>query len=124
MEVYNNVLELIGNTPIVRMQSVGRGLKPTLLAKLEMFNREEIKIFRDSGFSPIFFGECVFGPRQPSLTYMVAFDSMEAREKCWKTFVSSEAFNRIKKMPGWTDPEAVSNIYGSFVRSTPYSQIT
>src|SRR5665811_571611 len=38
MEVYNNVLELIGNTPIVRMQSLSKGLKPTLLAKLEMFN--------------------------------------------------------------------------------------
>ena len=38
MEVYNSVLELIGNTPIVRMQSLNRGLKPTLLAKLEMFN--------------------------------------------------------------------------------------
>ena len=37
MEVYNNVLELIGNTPIVRMQALA-GLKPTLLAKLEMFN--------------------------------------------------------------------------------------
>src|SRR6476469_8534592 len=38
MEVYNNVLELIGNTPIVRLSSLNRGLKPTLLAKLEMFN--------------------------------------------------------------------------------------
>src|SRR6476469_7049369 len=38
MEVYNNVLELIGNTPIVRLSSLNRGVKPTLLAKLEMFN--------------------------------------------------------------------------------------
>lgn len=38
MEVYDSVLDLIGNTPIVRLPSLGRGLKPNLYAKLEMFN--------------------------------------------------------------------------------------
>src|SRR5438105_6667810 len=38
MEVYDSVLDLIGNTPIVRLPKLNRGLKPTLLAKLEMFN--------------------------------------------------------------------------------------
>lgn len=95
----------------------------SLKAKLEMFNKEEIKIFRDSGFAPIFFGESVIGTRQPALTYLVAFDDMAARDKCWATFVNSEAFKKIRVMPGWTDPEAVSNIYGSFLRPTAYSQI-
>ena len=95
----------------------------SLKAKLAMFNQEEIKIFRDSGFAPIFFGESVIGTRQPSLTYLVAFDDMAARDKCWATFVNSEAFKKIRVLPGWTDPEAVSNIYGSFLRPTAYSQI-
>jgi len=38
MEVYDNILDTIGNTPIVRLPRLNRGLKPTLLAKLEMFN--------------------------------------------------------------------------------------
>src|SRR5215210_6012765 len=38
MEVYDNILQTIGNTPIVRLPKLNRGLKPTLLAKLEMFN--------------------------------------------------------------------------------------
>ncbi len=38
MEVYDNILETIGDTPIVRLHKVSRGLKPTVLAKLEMFN--------------------------------------------------------------------------------------
>src|SRR5687768_14320005 len=38
MEIYNNILETIGNTPIVRLPKLNRGVKPTLLAKLEMFN--------------------------------------------------------------------------------------
>lgn len=95
----------------------------SLKAKLDMFNKEEIKIFRDCGFAPIFFGESVIGTRQPALTYMVAFDDMAAREAAWAKFSKSEAFQKIKVMPGWTDPEAVSNIYGSFLRPTAYSQI-
>src|SRR5262249_32878322 len=32
---YSSVLELVGNTPIVRLDSVGRGVQPNVLAKLE-----------------------------------------------------------------------------------------
>lgn len=95
----------------------------SLKNKLAMFNQEEIKIFRDCGFAPIFFGESIFGQRQPFLTYMIAFDSMPAREEAWAKFVKSEAFAKIKVLSGWTDPEAVSNIYGSFLRPTAFSQI-
>jgi cystathionine beta-synthase len=35
---YPSVLELVGNTPIVRLDAVGRGVKPRLLAKLEYLN--------------------------------------------------------------------------------------
>ena len=38
MEVYDSILDTIGNTPIVRLPRLNRGLQPTLLAKLEMFN--------------------------------------------------------------------------------------
>src|SRR5438105_7364401 len=38
MEVYDSGLDLIGNTPIVRLPRLGKGLKPNLFAKLEMFN--------------------------------------------------------------------------------------
>jgi cystathionine beta-synthase len=35
---YPTLLDLIGDTPVVRLQHVGRGLGPTLLAKLEYLN--------------------------------------------------------------------------------------
>ncbi|MBF6614400.1 MAG: cystathionine beta-synthase [Chloroflexi bacterium] len=38
MEVYDSILDTIGETPIVRMSRLGKGLKPSLFAKLEMFN--------------------------------------------------------------------------------------
>ncbi|MDQ6692856.1 MAG: cystathionine beta-synthase [Chloroflexota bacterium] len=38
MEVYDDILQTIGNTPIVRLNKLNRALRPTMLAKLEMFN--------------------------------------------------------------------------------------
>ena len=95
----------------------------SLKNKIEMFNQEEIKIFSDSGFTNVFFGETIAGTRMPSLTYLVGFDNMEQRDKAWAKFVASPDFNRIKVKPGWTDPEAVSNIHGAFLRPLPFSAI-
>ncbi|MBI4568281.1 MAG: cystathionine beta-synthase [Planctomycetes bacterium] len=36
--IYENVLEVVGNTPLVRLNSVTRGLKPAIYAKLEYLN--------------------------------------------------------------------------------------
>src|SRR3954447_12492981 len=36
--VYDNILDLIGETPVVRMHQVTRHVKPAVLAKLEYFN--------------------------------------------------------------------------------------
>lgn len=95
----------------------------TLRNKIAMFNQEEIKIFRASGFAPVFFGEAVFGQRMPKLTYLIGFDNMAARDKAWSAFSSNPDWARIKTKPGWTDAEAVTNIHASFLRPTAYSQI-
>lgn len=95
----------------------------SLRNKVDMFNQEEIKIFRACGMLPIFFGEGVIGTRLPSLTYMVGYENMAAREKAWDAFRANPDWARVKNKPGWTDPEAVSNIQASFLRPTAYSQI-
>ena len=35
---HENILGTVGNTPLVRLNGVARGLKPTILAKLEYMN--------------------------------------------------------------------------------------
>jgi hypothetical protein len=95
----------------------------TLRNKIEMFNQEEIKIFRDCGFAPVFFGEVLFGERLPKLTYLVGFDNMAARDKAWDTFRANPDWARVRNKPGWTDAEAVTNIHASFLRPASYSQI-
>ncbi|NVM52841.1 MAG: cysteine synthase A [Candidatus Helarchaeota archaeon] len=37
-KVYNNIIETIGRTPLVRLNRIAKDLKPTILAKLEAFN--------------------------------------------------------------------------------------
>lgn len=94
-----------------------------LRSKIEMFDTEEIRIFRQAGFSPVWFGEAVAGPRLPHLTYMVAFPDLDARGKAWGAFGSSPDWQRIRVRPGWTDPETVSSIRASFLRATGFSEI-
>jgi hypothetical protein len=49
--------------------------------KIDMFNNAgEIQIFRDTGLTPVFFGETIFGELMPNLTYMVAFKDMADRK--------------------------------------------
>lgn len=38
VQYYNNIVEAFGNTPMVRLNKVTRGVKPLVLAKVESFN--------------------------------------------------------------------------------------
>jgi len=38
VDVYDSILDAVGNTPLVRLGRLGRGLAPTILAKLEYLN--------------------------------------------------------------------------------------
>ena len=40
MNYYNSIIETIGDTPLVRLNSVNRGIKGTVLTKVEYFNPE------------------------------------------------------------------------------------
>ncbi len=38
MEFKNSILEQIGNTPLIKLNKINRGLKPLMFAKLESSN--------------------------------------------------------------------------------------
>jgi hypothetical protein len=52
-----------------------------LQKKIGMFNSGEIATFQRLGMRPVFIGETIIGPRQPSITYMLSFDNLDGREK-------------------------------------------
>ena len=95
-----------------------------LRKKIGMFDTMgEIRIFKKTGLTPVFFGETVFGSNQPSLTYMLAFDDLAARERNWRTFVSDPEWLKLRATEGYSDAEVVSNISNSMFSPLPFSQI-
>lgn len=96
--------------------------RPKLNRKVEMFNEGgEIRIFRETGLHPVFFGKMLSGPNMPNLTYMLGFESMEQRDANWKTFVESPGWAAIKDLPRYKD--TVSTISDTILAPTGYSEI-
>lgn len=95
----------------------------TLKRKMKMFDDGEIDIFRRVGMVPVFFGETITGRNMPNLAYMVGFDDLAGREKCWGAFGQDPEWKKMRVLPGLTDPEVVSNISNSILRALPFSEI-
>ena len=96
----------------------------SLARKIGMFETHgEIALFRKYGLEPIFFGEALTGPNLPNLTYMVAFPDISARAEAWRKFATSPEWDKVKRMPGLSDGEVVSNITNSIYTGLGFSPI-
>jgi hypothetical protein len=91
------------------------------LNKLKMFNAGEVPIFRRAGLTPIFFGETLIGPKMPSLTYMLTFSDISARDKAWTSFGQDPEWKTLSADPQYRDN--VSAISDIILQPTAYSQI-
>ena len=96
----------------------------THLMKVKMFSEMgEIEIFRRVGLTPVFFSRTLVGPRMPSLTYMLVYENLAARERNWAAFGSDPEWKKVSSTPGFSDAEIVSNITSIYLRPAPFSQI-
>lgn len=95
----------------------------SLAKKIGMFEDGEIDLFRKFGLAPVFFGEMIAGAKMPNLTYMVAFDSLAAREANWRAFATSPEWKKMAATPGLSDGEVVSNISSSILSPVAGSMI-
>jgi hypothetical protein len=92
--------------------------------KIEMFNDAgEIRIFREVGLNPVFFGEAVFGARMPNLTYMLGFESEEAQKEAWGKFGKHPDWQKLRGMAEYADGTILRNIVNIPLKPTEYSQI-
>jgi NIPSNAP len=91
--------------------------------KIEMFNKGEIAIFRRVGLTPVFFGEALVGTRLPNLTYLLAFQSDDARQQAWNTFRADPEWKALKAIPEYEDKKIVSKITNKLLTPAEYSQI-
>lgn len=83
----------------------------------------EIAIFRRLGMAPVFFGRDLVGTRLPSLTYMLVFPDMPARDKCWADFGADPEWVKLRTAPGYGNAEILSGTNVALLRPTDYSQL-
>ncbi|HXR39832.1 MAG TPA: NIPSNAP family protein [Terracidiphilus sp.] len=91
--------------------------------KMKMFEDAEIGIFRRLGMTPVFFSQGIVGRNLPSLTYMLAFDDLAARDRLWRAFGADPEWQKLRAEPGLSDAEIVSNITNTILRPLPFSPI-
>jgi hypothetical protein len=91
--------------------------------KVEMMQSGEGEIFDAAGFFQVFYGDMLVGPRLPNLTYMLSYENMAARDKCWAAFTSAPAWKKMTSDPRYAFEEIVSKITNVILTPTDYSQI-
>lgn len=114
----------VGNaTRVFEMRTYESDNELTLKKKIKMFADGEIAIFRKCGLAPVFFGQAMVGPNLPRITYMVAFDSLAARENAWSVFGSDPDWQKLRVLPGLADADIVSNISNIILKPVAGSDI-
>jgi len=91
--------------------------------KIKMFEDGEIAVFRRLSMAPVFFGQSIIGRNLPSLTYMLSFDDLAARDRLWRAFGADPEWQKLRVQPGLSDAEIVSNITNTILRPLPFSPI-
>ena len=89
--------------------------------KVDMFNNGEVPIFFDSGITPIFIGQALFGPQTPNLTYLTVYPNEEARLEAWETFRAHPDWQVLKANKKYQG--TVSKIDKFILKAKPYSQM-
>ena len=78
-------------------------------------------IFARLGLHTVCFGRDLVGAGLPSLTYLLAFADVAAREKAWAAFREDPEWVKLRDQPAYAD--IVSGIDAALLRPTDYSQL-
>jgi hypothetical protein len=89
----------------------------------ERFAGPEIKIFHRVGVHPILYADTVFGNEMPNLTYLIPFDSLDAREKAWDAFGADPEWVKVRAESVARGGQIVNYQNISLWRAAPYSPI-
>jgi hypothetical protein len=96
----------------------------TGLKKIEMFNDAgEIKLFREVGLNPVFFGQTLVGSKMPNLTYMLGFKDKDEQKAAWARFLAHPEWKKLSGMPEYSDKAILCGITNLSVVPAEYSQV-
>jgi len=91
--------------------------------KVEMFHKGEFDIFKAAGFSSVFYGDMLIGPRMPCLTYMLSLESLEELNAKWAAFSGHPDWKKLSSDPRYAFEPTVSNIANLVLSPLAASQI-
>lgn len=112
-----------GHTRIFELRTYQSQSMTALKKKAGMFNGGEIATFQRLNMQPVFIGETIIGPRQPSITYMLSFENLDGREKLWQQFGSDPEWKKLSAPAELKDSEIVANISNVILRPLPFSPL-
>jgi len=90
--------------------------------KVDMFVKgNEIAIFDDLKFNPIFYAEVLAGTAMPNLMYMTSFENKQSRDEHWKAFGEHPNWKKLEADPQYKN--TVSHMDITFLNPTVYSDL-
>ncbi|HLY41478.1 MAG TPA: NIPSNAP family protein [Terracidiphilus sp.] len=93
------------------------------IVKVQMFHSGEFDIFANAGFHMVFFGDTLFGPRMPNLTYMLSFADGAEMDAKWEVFRNDPAWKKLSADSRFAYEPIVTNITNLVLSPLASSQI-
>lgn len=109
------------SSAIYELRSYEAATESLHLNKVKMFNEGEIDIFERLGFNAVFYARVLAGSRMPNLIYMTSFESLESRERHWKSFGEDQAWKDMSSDPQYKNTVSKADIY--LLEAASYSDI-
>lgn len=102
-----------------RIYKIMPGRLPDILNR---FTNHAVSLFEKHGFQLVGFWQTVVGPSSHELTYLLAFDDLNHRERAWDAFMSDPAWIEAKAESERNGP-LVADVANRILTPTPFSPI-
>jgi hypothetical protein len=93
-----------------------------LAALIARFQNHTLRIWEKHGIRQVGFWTTLVGDSQQRLTYMLAWDSMDDREKRWNAFLADSEWSSVVSQSERDGP-LTENIANEFLAPTPFSSL-
>ena len=91
--------------------------------KINMFEKEEVALFKKLNFNVVFYAKVISGTRMPNFVYMPSFSSVDDKNAHWKTFGADPDWKTMQAKPEYENKVSVSRIESIMMKATEYSDL-
>ena len=110
------------NERVYELRSYEGATEKLYKKKVDMFVKgNEIAIFDDLKFNPVFFAEVLAGTAMPNLMYMTSFENKQLRDEHWKAFGDHPDWKKLEADVQYKN--TVSHMDITFLNPVEYSDL-